>query len=62
MYTIVTKRAGDHGDPYPWVYDVLSSRGKPLAGAWNGWFATEAEALADARAWLADQSMLSAAL
>jgi hypothetical protein len=62
MYTIKTEHVGEIDDPFPWVYDVLDARGRPLAGAWNGWYATEAEAVSDALAWLADQSLVSAAL
>ncbi len=60
--TIRIEEAGERGDPCPWIYDVLDAAGRPLPGGWNGWFASREEALADALAWLLDQSLLSASL
>lgn len=59
---IVTENAGAADDPAPWVYDILDGRGRPLPGAWDGWYRTEAEAVDAARAWLAAESLTCAAL
>jgi hypothetical protein len=47
---IIITRAGGDGDPAPYVYEILDGRGR--RSGWGGWFASEAEARAEAEKWL----------
>ncbi len=50
---IKTCRADDSAAP--WVYECFDASGRPIEGSWDGWYLTEAEAIAAATAWLEER-------